>query len=57
MEGGDGGFLASGVESFAEEQEAGGVVGDCKRIAIAAVAELEFAFEIGAPEVVGVETG
>src|SRR5450755_961645 len=40
-------------ERFAQQQEARGVVGDGERIAVAAVAELELALEVGAPQIVG----
>ena len=43
----------SHVEGFAEQDEARGVVCDGERVAVPAVAELELALEIGAPEVVG----
>ncbi len=56
LEGGDGGLLARGVEGFAEQQVAGGVIGDGERVAVTAVAETELTFEVGAPEVVGVGT-
>ena len=45
--------FAGGVEGFAQEQEARGVVGDGERVAVAAIAELELAFEVDAPEIVG----
>jgi hypothetical protein len=56
-EGGDGGRLARGIERFAEQQVARGVVGDGERVAIVAVAEPELAFEVGAPQVVGMGAG
>ena len=40
-------------ESFAQQQEARGVVGDGERIAVASIAELELALEVGAPQIVG----
>ena len=57
LEGGDGGILAGGIERLAEQKKAGGLVGDGERIAIAAIAELELALEVGAPEVVGSDGG
>ena len=53
LEGGDGEVLAGRLERFAQQQEARGVVGDGQRVAVSAVAELELALEVGAPEVVG----
>jgi hypothetical protein len=53
LEGGNGDFLAGGLEGFAHEQEAGGLVGDGEGIAVAAVAELELTLEVGAPQIVG----
>ena len=53
LEGGDGEVLAGRFEGLAEQQEARGVVGDGERVAVAAVAELELALEVGAPQVVG----
>ncbi len=52
FEGRNGEVLAGRFERLAEQEEARGVVGDGERVAIAAVAELELAFEVGAPEVV-----
>ena len=40
-------------ERFAQQQEARGVVGDGQRVAVAAIAELELALEVGAPQIVG----
>src|SRR6202022_1829635 len=37
----------------AQQQEARGMVGDGQRIAVATVAELELALEVGAPQLVG----
>jgi hypothetical protein len=53
LEGGDGEVFAGRFEGFAEQEIARGVVGDGQRIAVLAVAELELALEIGAPEFVG----
>src|SRR5688500_14029414 len=53
LEGGDRRLLTGGVERLAHEQEAGGVVGDGERIAVAAIAEPELALEVGAPQIVG----
>jgi hypothetical protein len=53
LEGCDGEVFAGGLERLAQEQETRGVVGDGERIAVAAVAELELALEVGAPEIVG----
>ena len=55
LEGGDGGVFAGGFQRFAQQQEARGVVGDGQRIAVLAVAELELALEVGAPQIVGSE--
>ena len=52
LEGGEGGFLAHRFQRFAEQQETRGMVGDRQGIAVAAVAELELALEVGAPQVV-----
>ena len=46
-------LLADGIERLAHEQETGSVVGDGKRVAVAAVAEAELAFEVGAPQIIG----
>lgn len=51
LEGRDGEVLPGRVERLAEQEEARGVVGDGERVAVAAVAELELAFEVGAPKV------
>ena len=40
-------------EGFAQEQEARGLVGDGQRVAVAAIAELELALEVGTPELIG----
>src|SRR5258708_8448716 len=45
-------FSRLDFESFAEQEKARGVVGDSQRKAVPAIAELELALEIGAPEVV-----
>ena len=45
--------LAGRFEGFAQQQEARGLVGDSQGIAVSAVAELELALEVGAPQVVG----
>src|SRR5690349_14126226 len=50
--GGDGAVLANGIERFAHEQVARGVIGDGQRITVFAVAEIELAFEVGAPKIV-----
>src|SRR6201984_1148306 len=52
LEGGDGEVFAGRFKGFAEQQKARGVVGDSQRKAVAAIAELELALEIGAPELV-----
>ena len=52
LEGGEGGVFAGGFERFAHQQEARGMVGDGQRVAIVAVAELELALEVGAPQLV-----
>ena len=57
LEGGDGGVFAGGFEGFAQQQEAGGVVGDGQRVAVVTVAELELALEVGAPQIVGRDAG
>src|SRR5579883_1933760 len=43
------------LERFAQQQITRGVVGDGERITVALVAELEFAFEIGRPQIVGMQ--
>ena len=53
LEGGDGGVLAGRFQRLTKQKIARGVVGDGEGIAIAPVAELEFALEVGAPEIVG----
>jgi hypothetical protein len=53
LEGGDGEVLAGRFQGLAHQQEARGVVGHREGIAVAPVAELELALEIGAPEIVG----
>ena len=53
LEGGEGRVFAGRFEGFAQQQEARGVVGDGQRIAVAPVAELELALEVGAPQIVG----
>ena len=57
LEGGNGGILADRVERLAQQQIAGGVVGDGERVAVLGVAEPELAFEIGTPEIVGRRPG
>src|ERR1700751_1647629 len=52
LEGGDGEVFAGRFKGFAEQQKARGVVSDSQRKAVAAIAELELALEIGAPELV-----
>jgi len=44
------------IECFAHEQIARGVIGDGERITVFAVAELELAFEVGAPKIVRRDT-
>jgi hypothetical protein len=53
LEGGDGEVFACRIKGFAQKREARGMVGDGQRIAVSAVAELELALEIGAPQVIG----
>ena len=53
LEGGEGEVFAGRFEGLAQQQEARGMVGDGQRVAVAAVAELELALEVGAPEIVG----
>jgi len=53
IEGGNRRLFPDGFKSFAEEQEARGVVGNGQRIAVLAIAEPELAFEIGTPKVIG----
>jgi hypothetical protein len=53
QEGADRRRLAYRLQGFAQEQEARGMVGDGERVAIAAIAKLELALEVGAPQVVG----
>ena len=52
LEGGKSDFLARSFEGFAHEQEEGRLFRDRERIAVSAVAELELAFEVGAPQIV-----
>ncbi len=52
LEGSDGKVLAGRFKGFAEQEKARGVVGDRQGKAVPAIAELELALEIGAPEVV-----
>src|SRR5215813_2413583 len=52
LKGSDGKVLAGRFKGFAEQEKARGVVGDSQRKAVPAIAELELALEIGAPEVV-----
>ena len=52
LEGGNGKVLADGVEGFAHEHEARGLVCDRKGIAVAAVSKLELALEVGAPQII-----
>ena len=49
LEGGDGGLFTDGVEGFAEQQIARGVVGNGERVAVLSVAEAELALEVVAP--------
>ena len=53
LEGGEGELFARRFQSLAQQQIARGVIGDGERVAIAPVAELELALEVGAPEIVG----
>ena len=46
-------LLADRLQRLAEEQKPRGMVGDGERVAIAPIAELELAFEVGAPQVIG----
>ena len=48
-----GGVFAGRIERFAQQQEARGMVGDGQRVAVPAVAELELALEVGAPQIIG----
>jgi hypothetical protein len=48
----DGEVLAGCFKGFAEQEIARGVLGDSQRKAVPAIAELELALKIGAPEVV-----
>src|SRR3954469_15932022 len=45
--------FAGRLQSFAQEQETRGMVCDGQRVAVPPVAELELAFEVGAPQVIG----
>ena len=49
--------FSSRRQGFTGEQEAAGVIGDGERITVVAIAEQEFAFVIGAPEIVGCRPG
>ena len=53
LEGSNGEVFAGGFEGLTQEQVSRGVIGDGEGIAIAPVAELELAFEVGAPQFVG----
>ena len=53
LEGGKGGVFAGRFEGFAQQQEARGMVGDGQRVAVPAIAELELALEVGAPQSLG----
>jgi hypothetical protein len=44
--------FAGRLQGLAKEQKARGVIGDGERIAMTAVAKLELALEIGAPQVI-----
>jgi hypothetical protein len=39
------------------QQETGSVVGNGQRVAVVTIAELELAFEVGAPQIVGADAG
>ena len=43
-------------QRFTEQQEARGMVGDGQRITVSAIAELELALEVGAPQIIGKRT-
>jgi hypothetical protein len=53
FEGRDGEVFACRFKGFAQQHEAGGVIGDRQRIAVATIAELELAFEVGTPQFIG----
>ncbi len=53
FEGGHDGVFAGPLVGFAHEQEARGVICHGEGIAVAPVAELELALEVGTPEIVG----
>ena len=53
LEGGEGRVFSGRFERLAQEQVARGLVGDRQRVTVAAVAELELALEVGAPQIVG----
>src|SRR5882762_11155090 len=53
FEGRAGEVFAGRLQSFAQEQETRGMVCDGQRVAVPPVAELELAFEVGAPQVIG----
>src|ERR1700686_4943362 len=40
-------------QRFAQQQEAGGVVGGGQRVTVPPIAELELALEVGAPQIIG----
>jgi hypothetical protein len=52
LEGGEGKVFARGLERFAQQQIARGVVGDGQRVAVGLVAKPELALVVGAPEVI-----
>ena len=53
LEGAKSQFFARRFQRFAQQQEARGLVGDGQRITVSAIAELELAFEVGAPQIIG----
>jgi hypothetical protein len=53
LEGRDCRLFSRRIERLAQQQEARGMVGDCQRIAVLSIAELELALEIGAPQLIG----
>src|SRR6188768_3164518 len=48
-------LFAGCLEGFADKKEARGLVGDRQGVTVPAVAQLELALEVGAPEVIGIQ--
>jgi hypothetical protein len=57
LEGGNGGVFLGRLHGLAQEQIPRGVIGDGQGIAVLAIAELEFPFEVDTPELVRGQAG